>query len=82
MSALRSWTLGVLAFGLLLARCDFGIDTKGLVGDGQAPLDATSEASANDAESEAAPPADASEAAPPIDATAADAGDGTDATTD
>ena len=70
MSALRAASVGVLAaLALLATQCDFGIDTKGLAGDGQAPIDA-SPAEAGDA-------APASEAAP--DAPTADAIDETTA---
>ncbi|HEY1957306.1 MAG TPA: hypothetical protein VGH28_16920 [Polyangiaceae bacterium] len=65
----RRWTLGVLALGLMIARCDFGIDTTGLAGDGQAPDDATSEAAPQDGSDEATIPDDGgTESAPPVDA--------------
>lgn len=65
MSALRAASVGVLAaFVFLATQCDFGIDTKGLAGDGQAPIDATP-AEAGDA---VAPPVEAAADAPAADA--------------
>jgi len=71
MSALRSWTLGAVALGLMLARCDFGIDTTGLAGDGASSEAAPPDDGGSDAAAEAAPIDDgATESAPPVDAAA------------
>ena len=69
MSALRSWTLCAVALGLMLARCDFGIDTTGLAGDGAPSEAAPPDDAGSDAAAEATPMDDgATESAPPVDA--------------